>query len=160
MRFGERRIRRLDHFGDRELEDFAALHVDELQFLVERGAIERMRAIRSPCTYEHFRAAAVGARVPTPETSLLRSVSRITAPAPSPKRIAVDAIVFVENLRKRFGADEHDARVDARAYQRRRDGQAVDESAAGDLDVEGRLVFAPELGRHQTGGRGKIVVRA
>ena len=108
---------------------------------------------------EHFRVGSVGAQVRRQKRIVPRRLSRITAPAPSPKRIAVDAVVAVEDFRKRFGADQHDAAIDARAHERRSDGQSVDESAAGDLDIEGRLVFRAQLGPPHTSRRGKREIR-
>ncbi len=52
--------------------------------MVERAA--RAAALR----VEQFRAAAVGAELGSEKTESLSLRSRITAPAPSPKRIAVE----------------------------------------------------------------------
>ena len=91
----------------RELERFAALHVNQMHLCVDRRVIERLAPSATLCV-EQFGAASVGAEIRC-EEGIFRAALQNHGPRAVAEKYRRRTIVFIEYLRQRLGADQHDA---------------------------------------------------
>src|SRR5665213_1995340 len=158
VRAGERDVGRLDHLGDGEAKDLTAVHHDLVAFGRDVVGADRGGGGTADLDVEVLRIRTVGTELRGQERVLFARFEHDRARAVA-EQDRGRTIVVVDDARELFGADQQHALEDAGAHEARRDGEPVDEAAAGDLDVERRDARDAELRTDDAGGGGERIVR-